>query len=71
MSVTLSEAARGIINAGVEAADRTHDLNEVDRAVEYAVAELSLETPLGSKAQVTDALIQIAKVYVRQQIEGR
>ncbi len=69
MSEVLSEAAERIISAGLQAG-RERDFEAADRAVEKAVVELSFETPQGYKAQVTDALIQIAKAHVREHLGG-
>jgi hypothetical protein len=67
MNKDLTEAANKIVSVAVEAGKHV-DLAAADRAVEDEVVRLSLEMPPGYKARVTDALIQIVKIHVREKV---
>jgi hypothetical protein len=53
------------VDAGIGAAQGSHDPQVIGRAIDQAVADLSFSLPQGKKAQVTDALVEIAKAHVR------
>jgi hypothetical protein len=63
MGLSLSPAAQAIINAGKNAANEGGDTAAIDRAVEKAIFDLSISLPQGKKAQVTEALTEIAQAY--------
>ncbi|HEV8677491.1 MAG TPA: hypothetical protein VN701_01520 [Candidatus Paceibacterota bacterium] len=76
LTKALSPAAQGLVDSAIKVANENGDENAIDRAFEHAVADLSLSLPQGKKYQVTEALTEIAKAYVRSRlshnsIEGR
>lgn len=71
MTDKLSKSAVDIINAGLSAARRSETAASVDRAVEDAVAQISLDSSLRSEGegQLVTALLEIAKEYVREKAQ--
>ncbi len=68
MTIVLSPAAQALVDAGIKASNEGCDLAAIDSAVEKAVFDLSISLPQGKKAQVNDALIEIAKAYTQTRI---